>query len=117
MADPIGTPWPLLMGPSWIELTLTWCNPLLAPNPRAQVIFDNVEVWQYATPQLTIQNAVVLSWPLPQGQGHFVVESASSLDGPWTTIPDPWSRTNNGECEVCVLAEDAMKFFRLRFAP
>ena len=69
------------------------------------------------SPQLTIQNAVVLSWPLPQGQGQFVVESACSVDGPWAPVPEPWLRTNNGLCEVSILAADSMKFFRLRFTP
>lgn len=114
--DLAGMPWPIASAPGRVELGLAWMD-TNSPSGPIEIALDNLEVWQYATPQLTIQNAIVLSWPLPQGQGQFVVESASSLDGPWTTIPDPWSRTNNGECEVCVLAEDAMKFFRLRFAP
>lgn len=115
MADPTGTPWPLLTAPTWIELTLTWCNPQLAPQPRAQVIFDNVEVWQYESPQLTIQNAVVVSWPVPQGQ--FVLESAPSVDGPWTPVLDPWIRTNNGRCEVSIPGSGSMQFFRLHQTP
>ena len=115
MADPAGTPWPLLMGPIWIQLNLTWDNPLLAPNPRARVIFDNVEVWQYESPQLTIQNAVVVSWPAPQGQ--FVLESAPSVDGPWTPVLDPWIRTNNGRCEVSIPGPGSMQFFRLQQTP
>jgi hypothetical protein len=115
MADPVGTPWPLLKAPTWIELTLTWCNPLLAPNPPAQVIFENVELWQYDSPQLTIQDAVVISWPVPQGQ--FALESAPSLAGPWAPVANPWTRTNNGVCEVSVPRTDSVRFFRLRFAP
>ncbi len=115
MADPVGTPWPLLMGPTWIELTLTWADPLLAPNPRAQVVFDNVELWQYESPELTIQGAAVISWPVTTGQ--FVLESAPSLTGPWTPLANPWMRTNNGVCEASVTTTDSARFFRLRFVP
>ncbi len=115
MADPVGTPWPLLTGPTWIQLNLTWADPLLAPNPRARVTFDNAEVWQYEPPQLTIQKAIVLSWPLSQGQ--FVLESAFSVDGPWAPVPNLWCRTNNAQIEASVLAGESMQFFRLIFAP
>jgi len=115
MADSAGTPWPLLMGPTWIQLNLTWGNPLLAPDPRAQVIFDNVEVWQYESPQLTIQNAVLVSWPVLEGQ--FLLYSAPSLDGPWTPVADPWMHTNNGRFEVSVLASASAQFFRLLLPP
>ena len=116
-SDPPGSPWPLLGSPGAVELTLSWFNSQHAPNPPAQVIYDKLELWQYESPQLAIQNAVVLSWPLSQGQGQFVVESAGRVDGPWAPVPDPWSRTTNGERQVSVLAEDSMKFFRLRFEP
>jgi hypothetical protein len=115
MPDPAGTPWPLLMGPTWIQLNLTWADPLLAPNPRARVTFDNAEVRQYAAPQLTIQDAVVISWPVPPGQ--FVLDSAPSLTGPWASVANPWMRTNNGVCEVSVPRTDSARFFRLRFVP
>ncbi len=115
MADPAGTPWPLLMGPTAIELTLSWHNTLVAPNPRAQVIFDNLQVWQYESPQLTIADAVLLSWPASTGQ--FILYSAPSLTGAWTPVADPWMRTNNGVCEVSVPRTDSVRFFRLRFAP
>jgi hypothetical protein len=117
VSDPPGNPWPLWGSPGVAELTLSWFNSQQAPNPRAQVIYDNLELWQYESPQLAIQNAVLLSWPISQGQGQFVVESAGSVDGPWASVPDPWSRTTNGECQVSVLAKDRMQIFRLRFAP
>lgn len=110
--DVAGTPWPVVSAPTAVELTLTWVNPERAPQPAAQVIFDNLEVRQYESPQLTIQNAVVLSWPLTQGQ--FVVEGAPSVDGPWEPVPEPWSRTTAAQNEVCILAVDGMRFFRLR---
>jgi hypothetical protein len=115
MADPVGIPWPLSMSPSWIQLNLTWDNPLLAPNPRARVTFDNAEVWQYESPQLTIADSVRLSWPVTTGQ--FILDSAPSLSGPWAPVADPWTRTNKGRFEVSVLASASMQFFRLRQTP
>ena len=117
VADPPGTPWPLLGSPALVGLTLTWFNSQLAPNPRAQVIYDNVEVWQYESPQLTIQKAIALSWPLSQGPGQFVLVSAPSVDGPWAPVPNLWCRTNNAQIEASVLATESMQFFRLLFAP
>ena len=92
-----------------------WVKPLSPSQGAAQVIFDNLEVWEYQTPQLNIQNAVVLSWPVTATQ--FVLESAPTVDGPWETVPDPWSRTNATDIQVSVLASDSMRFFRLQFAP
>lgn len=114
-SDTPGSPWPLLGSPGGAELTLSWFNSLQAPNPHAQVIYDNLELWQYQTPPLNIQNAVVLSWPL--GQGQFVLESARSLNGPWDSLPNLWCRTNNAQIEASVLARESMQFYRLRFAP
>ena len=93
-------------------MSMTWLNATEAPQPPAQVTFDNAEVQQYESPELTIQNAVVLSWPLTQGQ--FVLESASSVSGPWVLVPDPWWRTNAGQNQVSILAPDRLKLFRLR---
>ena len=115
MADPPGTSWPAVLAPAAVELTMSWMDPLQAPQHLAQVIYDNLEVWQYQTPQLNIQNAVVLSWPL--GQGQFVLVSAPSVDGPWNPVPNLWCRTNNAQIEASIRATDSMQFFRLRFAP
>ncbi|HNQ89292.1 MAG TPA: hypothetical protein PKM73_11800 [Verrucomicrobiota bacterium] len=113
--DPAGTPWPVLSSSGSMVLSLTWLNPTQAPQPTAQVVFDNAEAWQYESPELTIQNAIVLSWPVTTGQ--FVLESASSVDGPWQPIVEPWSRTKEGQVQVCILAPDSSKFFRLRLGP
>jgi hypothetical protein len=115
MADLPGTPWPVVKAPTDVELTLTWVNSQAAPQPPAQVTYDNLEVWQYESPQLAIQNAVVLSWPVTAGL--FVVETAPSVNGPWETVPEPWLRTNATEIQVSVPAPDSMRLFRLRFAP
>jgi hypothetical protein len=113
--DLLGTPWPAANAPGFVSLVLTWTNPERAPQPAAQVIFDNLEVWQYESPQLAIQNAVVLSWPVTQGE--FVLESASTVNGPWEAIAEPWSRIKDGKTEVSILAPDSLKLFRLRQAP
>jgi hypothetical protein len=111
-----GTPWPAASEPGYLCLNLEWTNPEHAPQGGvAQVIFDNVEVRQYESPQLTIQNAVVLSWPVTAGQ--FVLDSASSVTGPWAPVPDPWWRTNAGLNQVSILAPDSGQFFRLRLGP
>ena len=115
MADLPGTPWPVVQAPTDVELTLSWFNSQAAPLPPAQVIFDNLEVWQYQLPQLAIQNAVVLSWPLTPGQ--FILESAPSVDGPWVPVPDPWWRTNAGQNQVSILALDSLQLLRLRLVP
>lgn len=97
-------------------MTLQWANPAYPPYSNyAQVTYDNLEVWQYESPQLAIHNAVVLCWPVTQGQ--FILESASTVDGPWEPVPDPWWRTNAAQNEVCILAPDSMKLFRLRLVP
>jgi hypothetical protein len=115
--DPAGTPWPITALPGYVELSVTWANAQRAPEPDgfAGAMFDNLAVWQYESPQLTIHRAVVLSWPVTQGQ--FVVDGAASVTGPWTPIPAPWCRTNAARNEVCVLAPEALQFFRLRLEP
>ena len=114
--DLAGTPWPVTTDPTAVELTSQWVNPQSAPSSGyAQVIYDNLEVWQYESPQLAIQKAVVLSWPVTTGR--FVVDGSSSPNGPWEPVPNPWTQVNDGQNEVCTLAPDSMKFFRLRFEP
>jgi hypothetical protein len=115
MPDQPGTPWPVVKAPAGIELGLVWSNPESATQGAAEVIYDNVQVWQYESPELAIQNAVVLSWPVTQGQ--FVLESAPSVNGPWGPVADPWWRTNAGQHQVSILAPDSLKLFRLRLAP
>ncbi len=112
-----GTPWPVVSAPGYVLLGMYWSNPDQATQGAAEVIYDNLEVWQYETPPLAIQNAVVLSWPVPQEAGQFVLESAPGVNGPWATVPDPWLRTNTTQIEVSVAASERMRLFRLGFAP
>jgi hypothetical protein len=72
-------------------------------------------VRQYESPELTIQNAVVLSWPVTPGE--FVLEIADSVNGPWELVPDPWWRTTGGQNQVSIAAPDRMRLYRLRLAP
>jgi hypothetical protein len=113
--DLVGTPWPVTQAPDTVELGMGWFNPLSASQGAAQVIYDNLEVWQYQTPRMNIQNAVVLSWPVTAAQ--FVVESAPGVNGPWETVPDPWLRTNATQIQMSVSAPDSMRLFRLKFTP
>jgi hypothetical protein len=112
--DLVAVPWVLENRGDGV-LGVWWANTQDPPQPAAQVIFDNLLVWQYATPQLTIQNAVVLSWPVTAAQ--FVVESAPGVSGPWETVPDPWLRTNATQIQMSVPAADNMRLFRLKFTP
>jgi hypothetical protein len=108
--DQAGTPWPVSNASGSIGVGMTWETATRA-QPNAQVIFDNAEVWQYQYPQLAIQNAVVLSWPLTESQ--FALETASSLSGPWALVANPWWSTNAGLNQVSIVAPDSTKFFRL----
>jgi hypothetical protein len=80
------------------------------PQRRRQV-----RVWQYESPQLAIQNAVVLSWPVTAGP--WVLENAENVNGPWTPVANPWCRTNAGSAEASMCARESRKFFRLRLGP
>jgi hypothetical protein len=114
-SDQPGSPWPLLGSPGLAELTLSWFDSQRAPNPRAQVIYDNLELWQYESPQLAIQRAVVLSWPVTPGP--WILESTENVNGPWTSVVNPWCRTNAGRTEASIQAPESGKFFRLRLGP
>jgi hypothetical protein len=114
--DSAGTPWPVVSAPGSVELGLEWLDTNSASGPIS-VTFDNLAVWQYESPQLTIQKAIALSWPLSQGPGQFVLVSAPSVDGPWAPVPNLWCRTNNAQIEASIQAPESMRFFRLRFAP
>ncbi len=109
----------MISEPGSLALNLEWVNAEHAPEDGiAQVTFADVQVWRYQTPPLSIQNAVVLSWPAPQGAWQFVLESAPSVNGSWAPVPDLWSRTNATQIEVSVVASQSMQqLFRLRFLP
>jgi hypothetical protein len=47
--DPVGLPW-ALQSFGYPCVDVGWFNPQSAPNPLAQVVYDNLEVWQYESP-------------------------------------------------------------------
>ncbi len=49
--DPAGTPPPVLRAPANVCLGVGWLNPTNGPQPAAQVVYDNVEVWQRPAPR------------------------------------------------------------------
>lgn len=51
MADLSGVPPPLLSAPGNVAVGVAWSNTERGPQPPAQVIYDNVEVWQYTSPR------------------------------------------------------------------
>ena len=62
-------------------------------------------------PELTIERAVVLSWPvIAEG---YVLESAASTDGPWTLVSEEPSVDGN-QTTVTVKVTEATRFFQLR---
>ncbi len=114
--DMPGAPWPMISEPEYICPNLLYSNPQHAPNGGlAQVSFSDIQVWRYESPQLALQNAVMLSWPATAGL--FLLETAPSLTGPWAAVVDPLIRTNASRIEASVVASQSMQLFRLRFTP
>ena len=68
-----------------------------------------------AAPQLTIQKSVLLSWK--QSDTDYVVESASSPEGPWTDLAEFESRIVGDEVHMTVIQTGAAQFFRLSVTP
>jgi N-acetylneuraminic acid mutarotase len=64
---------------------------------------------------LTIQKSVLLSWKL--SSTDYVVESASSPEGPWTEVEEFQSQIVEDEVHMTVLSAGASLFFRLASAP
>ncbi|MGE3313148.1 MAG: nitrous oxide reductase family maturation protein NosD [Limisphaerales bacterium] len=64
-----------------------------------------------SSPLLVIRSASLISWP--GEEGVWTVESAPSVDGPWTAL-DATPFLQHGAYNVAVPNEDARRFFRLR---
>jgi nitrous oxidase accessory protein NosD len=64
-----------------------------------------------SSPPLTIAPAVLLSWP--GEENGWTVESATSVDGPWTPS-DATPFTEYGRHSIAVPTDSAHRFFRLR---
>ena len=81
----------------------------------AGTIYARVEEFALPEPQLTIQKSVLLSWK--QNGRDYVVESASSPEGPWTQLAQCESRIVGDEVQVTVIQTWAAQFFRLSATP
>ncbi|MBI2925633.1 MAG: hypothetical protein HYY24_08010 [Verrucomicrobia bacterium] len=110
MADLSGTPWPVAKAPTDVELTLTWANPESAPQGAAEVTFDNLEVWQYEPPELKIEPAVIVSWPI--APGNWLLESSATVGGRYVPLPQT-PEIQDGRFQVVVPAANQAQFFRL----
>lgn len=62
-------------------------------------------------PSLTITPALILTWPIA-AEGY-LLESAPSVDGPWTVV-EATPSVEGDRTQVTVPAADAMRLFRLR---
>jgi hypothetical protein len=81
MADLPGTPWPVVQAATDVELTLTWANSQAAPQPPAQVTYDNLEVWQYAwtaIPYVVVWGANSFLYRIPPSLTNAVAVAAGA---------------------------------------
>ncbi|MEW6160728.1 MAG: hypothetical protein AB1813_25130, partial [Verrucomicrobiota bacterium] len=87
----------------------TFINP--AGPFHAGATFDNFNVIiPPPLPELAIESAIRLSWP--GWVSNYVLESASTLEGPWTLVPG--SATMDGDRTVLFLPASAhRRFYRL----
>lgn len=65
-----------------------------------------------AVPAVQIEPAVRLSWP--NAAAGFLLESAPSVNGPWTAVPGTPTAGGNG-FSLSARAEQAARFYRLRW--
>ncbi|MHC1763144.1 MAG: hypothetical protein AB9869_02400 [Verrucomicrobiia bacterium] len=77
---------------------------------KAEVVCDNVEVFEYDADTLDIENAVCLTWPENTAEEQVVV-GASSLEGPWTPWPEPIYQRQGALC-MTVPTATAQQFFK-----
>ena len=63
-------------------------------------------------PQLEIQKAFHLSWP--RTNTDYVVESATSVEGPWAVVEGATTQFVNDEVHMSVTESDRDQFFRLK---
>jgi sugar lactone lactonase YvrE len=110
MADWPGTPWPLVKAPADVELGMSWVNSQAATQGAAEVLYDNVEVWQYEPPELKIELAAIVSWPF--SPGNWILESATAVDGRYAPHPQT-PEIRDSRHQVIVLATNQAQFFRL----
>lgn len=83
----------------------------------AGTVYATVEEFAFPAPQasLTIRKSVLLTWKL--SIMDYVVESASSPEGPWTEVEEFQSQIIDDEIHMTVLIAGAPRFFRLASTP
>ncbi len=109
-ADWPGTPWPLVTAPTYVELNLSWVNSQAATQGAAEVVYDNLEVWQYEPPELKIELAVIVSWPL--SPGNWILESSAAVNGRYAPLLQT-PEIRDSRYQVVVPATNQAQFFRL----
>lgn len=107
-SDPGGAPWTSGVSP-WLGVWQYTDGTL----PAAEATFDNFELRTYEIPEVGIERAVQLTWPVPSGM-NYAVEGAPTAQGPFLPVPE-WSMP--GMQTMTVPASEAARFFRLRQAP
>lgn len=77
---------------------------------------DNIVFFEVPDASVTIENAILLTWPVPAGGPlGSILEGASQADGPWQVVkPSLLSLTPDGKVAVTIPATEAVKFYRLR---
>jgi len=83
----------------------------------AGTIYATVEEFALpaAAPQLAIEKSVLLSWK--QSGTVYVVQSASSADGPWTKVENNETRVVGEDVHTTVIQSRDTQFFRLSVTP
>lgn len=110
--DWIGTPFPLLSAPNGVALITRWTDSVIGSQGITEVVFDNVEVRRYKAPELTIEPAVLVSWPAVPG--NWILESSANVNGPYAPLPQVPALVAD-RLQVAVATSDQTRFFRLRF--
>lgn len=80
--------------------------------PRIEVVLDNLRY--RLIPNLEADKAVRLSWPDPQRE--CALESAPTLDGPWSEVTTAAETIQGDRREFWVLTDQDALFYRLRAA-
>ncbi len=83
----------------------------------AGTIYATVEEFALpaAAPQLAIEKSVLLSWK--QSGTVYVVQSASSADGPWTKVDNGETQVVGEDVHTTVIQSRDTQFFRLSVTP
>ncbi len=77
---------------------------------------DNIRFADLSVIPVSIQDAVLLTWPVPlEGALGHVLEGADRVDGPWSTVQVALlNLTADGKVAVTIPKSDAARFYRVR---